>query len=77
MPRPSRSISGFWRTSPSAGYVNLAIAQARQRRFDQARRTLNKGLARIPDSEILLVRLGHTHLVTGGSREAFETMNRS
>ena len=59
-----------------AGYVNLAIAQARQRKFDQAIRTLNKGIARIPDSEILLVRLGHTHLVTGRSREAFETMNK-
>jgi len=59
-----------------AGYVNLAIAQARQRKFDQAIRTLSKGIARIPDSEILLVRLGHTHLVTGRSREAFETMNK-
>jgi len=59
-----------------AGYVNLAIAQARQRKFDPAIRTLNKGIARIPDSEILLVRLGHTHLVTGRSREAFETMNK-
>jgi arylsulfatase A-like enzyme/Flp pilus assembly protein TadD len=59
-----------------AGYVNLAIAQARQRKFDQAIRTLNEGIARIPDSEILLVRLGHTHLVTGRPREAFETMNK-
>jgi arylsulfatase A-like enzyme/Flp pilus assembly protein TadD len=58
------------------GYVNLAIAQARQRKFDQAIRTLNTGLVRIPDSEILLVRLGHTHLVTGRFREAFETMNK-
>ena len=59
-----------------AGYVNLAIAQARQRKFDLAIRTLNEGIARIPDSEILLVRLGHTHLVTGRLREAFETMNK-
>jgi len=59
-----------------AGYVNLALAQARQRKFDQAIRTLNEGMARIPDSEILLVRLGHTQLVTGRSREAFETMNK-
>jgi len=59
-----------------AGYVNLAIAQARQKKFDQALRTLNNGITRIPDSEILLVRLGHTHLVTGMFREAFETMNK-
>ena len=59
-----------------AGYVNLALAQARQRKFDQAIRTLKEGIARIPDSEILLVRLGHTYLVTGRSQEAFETMNK-
>jgi len=59
-----------------AGYVNLAIARARQKKFDQAIRTLNEGIARIPNSEILLVRLGHTHLVTGRLREAFETMNK-
>jgi arylsulfatase A-like enzyme/Flp pilus assembly protein TadD len=59
-----------------AGYVNLAIAQARQNKFDRAIETLNRGLARIPDSEILLVRLGHTHLVTGKTGEAFEIMNR-
>ena len=59
-----------------AGYVNLALAQARQKKFDRAIETLNEGIARIPDSEILLVRLGHTHLVTGRSREAFETMNK-
>ena len=59
-----------------AGYVDLALAQARQKKFDQAIRTLKEGMARIPDSEILLVRLGHTQLVTGMSREAFETMNK-
>jgi len=59
-----------------AGYVNLAIVQARQKKFDQAIETLNKGLARLPDSEILLVRLGHTYLVTGRSNEAFAIMNK-
>jgi arylsulfatase A-like enzyme/predicted Zn-dependent protease len=59
-----------------AGYVNLAIAQAIQSKFDQAIGTLTEGLVRIPDSEILMVRLGHTYLVTGRSREALETMNK-
>jgi tetratricopeptide (TPR) repeat protein len=59
-----------------AGYVNLAIAQARQNKFDQAIETLGQGIARIPDSEILLVRLGHTYLVTGKSQEALETMEK-
>jgi len=59
-----------------AGYVNLAIAQARQNKFDQAIDTLGQGIARIPDSEILLVRLGHTYLVTGKSQEALKTMDK-
>ena len=59
-----------------AGIVNLAVAQARQKKFDEALTTLKEGLVRIPDSEILMVRLGHTYLVTGKSREAFETMNK-
>ena len=59
-----------------AGYINLAIAQARQKKFDQALRTLDNGIARIPDSESLQVRLGHTYLVTGMLRQAFETMNK-
>ncbi len=61
--------------SPS-GYVNLAIVQALQKEFDRALATLKKGLDRMPDSEILLVRLGHTYLVGGRSGEAFETMDR-
>jgi arylsulfatase A-like enzyme/Tfp pilus assembly protein PilF len=57
-------------------YVNLAIVQARQNRFDQAIATLDLGIARIPDSEILLVRLGHTYLVTGRVKEALATMEK-
>ena len=59
-----------------AGYVNLAIAQAKQKKFDQAIATLGSGLRRIPDSEILLVRLGHTYLVTGKTPEALATMEK-
>ena len=57
-------------------YVNLALVQARQNRFDLAVETLGSGLARIPDSEVLLVRLGHTYLVAGKAREALETMDK-
>ena len=59
-----------------AGYVSLALAQARQKKFDQALETLNNGMARIPNSEILMVRLGHTYLVTGRSGEALAAMNK-
>jgi choline-sulfatase len=61
--------------SPAA-YVNLAILQAMQKKFDQTIVTLNQGLTRIPDSEILMVRLGHTYLVTGKSEAALETMKK-
>ncbi|MBP7794441.1 MAG: sulfatase-like hydrolase/transferase [Candidatus Saccharicenans sp.] len=59
-----------------ASYVNLAIAQARQRKMEEAIETLKKGLERLSDSEILLVRLGHTYLVSGKLSEAFSTMNQ-
>jgi arylsulfatase A-like enzyme/tetratricopeptide (TPR) repeat protein len=55
-------------------YVNLAIAQARQQKFGPAVETLKKGAARLPDSEILLFRLGFTFLVAGRVPEAQETL---
>ncbi|HSA95865.1 MAG TPA: tetratricopeptide repeat protein [Acidobacteriota bacterium] len=61
--------------SPEA-YVNLALAQARQNAFDRAIATLNQGIARLPDSEVLLVRLGHTYLVSGKPAEALAMMDR-
>jgi arylsulfatase A-like enzyme/Flp pilus assembly protein TadD len=57
-----------------ASYVNLALSQARQKKFDETILTLKRGIERIPGSEILLVRLGHTYLVTGRLQEAFDTM---
>jgi len=57
-------------------YINLALAQARLQKMDQALETLKEGLRNIPDSEILLVRLGHTYLVMNRPQEAYETMIR-
>lgn len=59
-----------------ASYVNLAIVQAMQKKFDQAIGALNQGLARIPDSGILLAGLGHIYLASGRSREALESMEK-
>jgi len=59
-----------------ASYVNLTLAQARQRKMEEAIATLKKGLQQIPESETLLVGLGQTYLVMGKDAEAFETMNR-
>ena len=63
-------------TLPDApeSYVDLALIQAGQSRFDKAIETLGRGLVRIPDSETLLVRLGITYTVAGKPREALETM---
>ena len=59
-----------------ASYVNLALAQARQKKFDAAIETLNKGAAAVPGSDVILSRLGHTYLVTGRPAEALEAMRR-
>jgi tetratricopeptide (TPR) repeat protein len=61
--------------SPEA-YVNLALVQARQKAFDGAIATLTRGVERLPDSEVLLVRLGHTYLVSGKAGEALAAMDK-
>jgi tetratricopeptide (TPR) repeat protein len=61
--------------SPEA-YVNLALVQARQKAFDRAISTLTLGVERLPDSEVLLVRLGHTYLVAGKPAEALSMMDK-
>lgn len=66
-------LLGLIPDAPS-GYVNLALSQARQKKFDEAVQTLKLGVERIPHSETLLVRLGHTYLVTGRLEEALATM---
>ena len=60
----------------SSSYVNLALAQAQLKQFDRTIATLQRGIEKIPDSEILLARLGHTYLVTGKLDEAFATMQQ-
>ena len=60
----------------ASSYVTLALIQARLELFDLTIRTLKQGIDKIPDSEILLARLGHTYLVTGRLDEAFATMQK-
>jgi choline-sulfatase len=59
-----------------SGYINLALSQARQQKFEAAVDTLKAGVERISDSEILLSRLGHTYLVMGRSADGLETMQK-
>jgi arylsulfatase A-like enzyme/tetratricopeptide (TPR) repeat protein len=62
------------RPGAASSYVSLALAQARLKKFDEAVQTLKRGIARIPESELLLSRLGYTYLVTGRAQEAMDTM---
>lgn len=62
------------RPGAPSSYVSLALAQARMQKFDDAIQTLKLGLARIPDSETLLTRLGFTYLVTRRMEETLATM---
>jgi tetratricopeptide (TPR) repeat protein len=55
--------------TPSS-YVNLALVYAKMKKFDEAIHVLEQGIERIPDSEILLSRLGHTYLVLGRLKKA-------
>lgn len=58
-------------------YVNLALAQARQMKLNQAIETLKKGTEVIPDSDILLSRLGHTYVVMNRTADALEAMQKA
>ena len=62
------------RPGAASSYVSLALAQARLKKFDEAIQTLKHGLARIPNSELLLTRLGFTYLVTRQMDETLATM---
>jgi len=64
------------RPGAPSSYVNLALAQARMKKFDEAVTTLKLGIAKIPDSELLVSRLGYTYLVTGRIQDALTTMTQ-
>ena len=64
------------RPEVASSYINLAYIQARMMKFDDVVRTLEQGLARVPDSEVLLLRLGNTFMVTGRVKKALEAFDR-
>ena len=63
------------RPNAASSYVNLALAQARMKNFNEAIQTLKQGIEKIPGSELLLSRLGYTYLVTGRPEQAFAAMS--
>lgn len=64
------------RPNSTSSYINLALIQARLNNFNQTIQILKQGIDKIPDSQVLLARLGHTYLVTGRLNEAFSTMQK-
>jgi Flp pilus assembly protein TadD len=62
------------RPDTASSYINLALAQARLKRFDEAVATLKKGLERISDAEPLLTRLGFTYLFMNRPEQALSAM---
>jgi len=62
------------RPQAPVSYINLALMQAKMSKFEDAISTLQQGVEKIPKSEILLTRLGHTYMVIGRLKKALETM---
>jgi len=62
------------RPETPGSYVNLALMQAKMGQFEEAIRILQQGVKKIPESETLLTRLGHTYMVTGRLKKALEAM---
>ena len=64
------------RPEVASSYANLASIQERMTKFDDVVRTLEQGLARVPDSELLLLRLGNAFMVTGRVKKALEAFDK-
>ena len=56
----------------SVNYVNLALIQAKMDRFEEAVRILERGIAAVPGSVILLSRLAHTDMVMGRLQKSLD-----
>jgi arylsulfatase A-like enzyme/Tfp pilus assembly protein PilF len=63
------------RPNVATSYVNLALMKAQMMAFDETIRILEQGLEKIPESEVLLSRLGHTFMLLGRVKKALETFD--
>jgi len=53
-------------------YVNLALIEAKMKRFEEAVRVLERGIAAMPGSVTLLSRLGHTYMAMGRLQKSLD-----
>ncbi len=63
------------RPDVATSYVNLALMKAQMMEFDETIRILEQGLEKIPESEVLLSRLGHTFMLLGRVKKALESFD--
>jgi tetratricopeptide (TPR) repeat protein len=63
------------RPNVATSYVNLALMKAQMMEFDETIRILELGLEKVPESEVLLSRLGHTFMLLGRVKKALETFD--
>ncbi len=61
------------RPDVATSYVNLALMKTEMKEFDQTVRILEQGLEKMPESEVLLSRLGHTFMLQGKMKNALDT----
>lgn len=63
------------RPDVATSYVNLALMKAQMMEFDETVRILELGLEQIPESEVLLSRLGHTFMLLGRVKKALDAFD--
>lgn len=56
-------------------YINLALMKARMMKLDETIQILERGVEQIPESEILLSRLGHTFMAAGKLKKALDAFD--
>jgi len=64
------------RPGAASSYIGLALARARLKDFDAAVAVLKRGIEKIPNSELLVTRLGYTYLVMGRLPDAMAEMEK-
>ena len=62
------------RPGAASSYIGLALARARMKDFDAAVAVLKRGIEKVPNSELLMTRLGYTYLVMGKLQDALVMM---
>ena len=63
------------RPDVATSYVNLALMKAQMMEFDETIRILEQGLEKMPESEVLLSRLGHTFMLLGRVKKALDAFD--